>query len=44
MTRLNINEDYNTKKEFSLNTVEFRAHPADNIDSIRSQPNMRYIS
>jgi hypothetical protein len=43
MTRLNINEDYNTKKEFSLNSVEFRAHPADNIDSIRSQPNMRFI-
>jgi hypothetical protein len=40
---LPVNEDYNTKKEFSLNTVEFRAHPADNIDSIRSQPNMRMI-
>jgi hypothetical protein len=31
------------RKNFPLNTVEFRAHPADNIDSIRSQPNMRYI-
>lgn len=38
-----INEDYNTKKEFSIKNVEFRAHPANNIDSIRSQPNMRLI-
>jgi hypothetical protein len=43
LTRLPINEDYNTKKEFSINSVEFRAHPADNIDSIRSQANMRFI-
>lgn len=38
-----INEDYNTKKEFSVRNVEFRAHPANNVDSIRSQPNMRLI-
>ncbi len=43
LTRISITEEYNTRKEFSINTVEFRAHPADNIDSIRSQPNMRYI-
>ena len=43
ITRLDINQDYNTKKEFSINACEFRAHPADNIDSIRSQPNMRFI-
>lgn len=42
-TRLPINEEYNTKKEFSLNSCEFRARPADNIDAIRSQPNMRVI-
>lgn len=43
VTKLEIGEEYNTKKEFSLNTVEFRARPADNIDAIRSQPNMRFI-
>lgn len=43
LTKLSISQEYNTKKEFSLNTVEFRARPADNIDAIRSQPNMRYI-
>jgi hypothetical protein len=43
MTRLQIDEEYNTKKEFSLNSVEFRARPSDNIDAIRSQPNMRLI-
>jgi len=43
LSRLNINQEYNNKKEFSLNSVEFRAHPADNIDSIRSQPNMVMI-
>lgn len=43
LTRLQIDEEYNNKKEFTLNTVEFRAHPAENIDSIRSQPNMRMI-
>lgn len=43
MTRLPINEEYNTKKEFSINTCEFRARPSDNIDAIRSQPNMRLI-
>lgn len=41
--KLSIHQDYNTKKEFSLNTVEFRAHPANNIDAIRSKPNMRMI-
>ncbi len=43
LTRLPINEDYNTKKEFSLNSVEFRAYPANNVDSIRSKPNMKMI-
>ena len=43
ITKLPINQDYNNKKEFSLNSVEFRAHPANNVDSIRSQPNMRMI-
>ncbi len=41
--KLPIHEDYNTKKEFSLNTVQFRAHPANNIDAIRSKPNMKMI-
>lgn len=43
ITKLPINEDYNTKKEFSLNSVEFRAYPANNVDSIRSKPNMVLI-
>ncbi len=43
LTKLSITDEYNTKKEFTLNSVEFRAHPAENIDSIRSQPNMRMI-
>lgn len=43
VTKLPINEDYNTKKEFSLNSVEFRAYPANNVDSIRSKENMRMI-
>jgi hypothetical protein len=43
ITKLAIDEDYNNKKEFSINSVEFRAHPANNVDSIRSQPNMRLI-
>lgn len=43
MTKVAIDEDYNTRREFSVNSVEFRAHPADNIDSIRSQPNMVFI-
>jgi len=43
ITKLPINEDYNTRKEFSINSVEFRAHPANNVNSIRSQPNMRMI-
>lgn len=41
--RVPIDQEYNNKQEFTLNTVEFRAHPANNIDSIRSQPNMRLI-
>jgi hypothetical protein len=40
ITKFPINEDYNTKKEFSLNSVEFRAYPANNVDSIRSKENM----
>lgn len=43
LTKLNISQDYNNAKEFTVNSVEFRAHPADNIDSIRSQPNMVLI-
>jgi len=43
LTKIDITQEYNTRKEFSMNTVEFRAHPAENIDSIRSQPNMRMI-
>lgn len=41
LTKFPINEDYNTKKEFSINSVEFRAYPANNVDSIRSKENMR---
>lgn len=43
MLKYKIDQEYNNVKEFTLNSVEFRAHPADNIDSIRSQPNMRLI-
>jgi hypothetical protein len=43
LSRLDISQEYNNKNEFTLNTVEFRAHPAENIDSIRSQANMRLI-
>jgi len=43
LTRIPIDQDYNTRREFSVNTVEFRAHPPENIDSIRSQPNMRMV-
>lgn len=43
ITKMPIDQDYNTKKEFSLNSVEFRAYPANNVDTIRSQPNMRMI-
>lgn len=43
VTRLNISEEYNTKKEFTLNSCEFRARPAERIDSIRSQANMKLI-
>lgn len=43
ITKMPINEDYNTKKEFSINSVEFRAYPANNVDSIRSKTNMRMI-
>lgn len=41
LTKFPINEDYNTKKEFSINSVEFRAYPANNVDSIRSKENMK---
>jgi|APSaa5957512535_1039671.scaffolds.fasta_scaffold03090_6 hypothetical protein len=36
---------YNTKTEFTINTVNFRAFPAANshINNIRSQPNMKLI-
>lgn len=40
-----INQGYNTKREFTINTVKFRAFPAqnDHINAIRSQPNMQLI-
>lgn len=38
---LPLDEGYNTRKEFTINSVKFRAFPADNIDAARSQPNMR---
>jgi len=40
-----INERYNTRKEFTLNTVLFKAYPADNkgIDAVRNKPNMKLI-
>ena len=43
--RYPINQGYNTKREFSINSVNFRAFPALNkhINAIRSQPNMRLI-
>lgn len=41
--RFKIDQEYNNVTEFTINSVEFRAHPAKNIDSIRSQPNMRMI-
>jgi len=41
--KMNINEDYNTKKEFSINLCLFKAIPANNIDAIRSKTNMKLI-
>ncbi len=38
-----VGSKYNTKKEFTINRVLVKAHPAMNIDSIRSQPNMKFI-
>ena len=43
MMKLPIDQEYNNKHEFTLNNCEFRAHPPENVDSIRSQPNMRLI-
>lgn len=37
------NTKFNTKTEFYVNGVMIAAHPANNIDSIRSQPNMKFI-
>lgn len=34
---------FTTRQEFYVNGVHFAAHPANNIDSIRSQPNMKFI-
>ena len=34
---------FTTREEFYINGVHFAAHPANNIDSIRSQPNMKLI-
>lgn len=41
--KVNINEHYNTKKEFSVSNCLFKAIPADNIDAIRSKTNMKLI-
>lgn len=41
--KMNINENYNTKKEFSVNHCLFKAIPANNIDAMRSKTNMRLI-
>lgn len=41
--RANLKEGYNNKREFTVNTVAFKIHSADNIDSVRSKTNMRMI-
>jgi len=38
-----IQSKFTTRQEFYVNGVHFAAHPANNIDSIRSQPNMKMI-
>ena len=41
--RANLRESYNNKREFTVNSVAFKIHSADNIDSVRSKTNMRMI-
>jgi len=41
--KISINENYNTRKEFSINNCLFKAIPANNIDALRSKTNMRLI-
>ncbi|HSA75479.1 MAG TPA: hypothetical protein VLE21_04755 [Candidatus Nitrosocosmicus sp.] len=41
--RANLKEGYNNKREFTVNSVAFKIHSADNIDSVRSKTNMRMI-
>lgn len=41
--RIPLNYSYNNKREFSLNTVKYMAHPAGNYDAIRAKPNMAGI-
>lgn len=36
-------DSYNTRDEFTLQTVNVKAFPANNIDAVRSQPNMKFI-
>ena len=37
------NDGHQNKREFKVNTVLFKIHSADNIDSVRSKTNMRMI-
>jgi hypothetical protein len=41
--KVQLKEGYNNKREFTVNTVAFKIHSADNIDSVRSKTNMRMI-
>jgi len=41
--KVTLKEGYNNKREFTVNTVSFKIHSADNIDSVRSKTNMRMI-
>ena len=41
--KVTLKEGYNNKREFTVNSVAFKIHSADNIDSVRSKTNMRMI-
>lgn len=41
--RVPLHYSYNNKKEFTLNSVKFMAHPAGHYDAIRAKPNMKMI-
>jgi len=41
--KINIDQARNNVREFTINTVKFKIHSADNIDSVRSKTNMRLI-